>query len=79
LPPGHPEAFLEAFANIYGDFAQLVAARLSGREPDPLATMVPQADNGVEGLAFIDACLASTASGTWASIERPKRPPRATW
>ena len=79
LPPGHPEAFFEAFANIYADFAQLVAARLSGREPDPLATMVPQADDGVDGLAFVDACLASTASGTWASIARPERPPRATW
>ncbi|CAH1687958.1 Putative dehydrogenase [Hyphomicrobiales bacterium] len=70
LPPGHPEAFFEAFANIYRDFASLVAARRAGREPDRFARMVPTAEDGAEGLAFIEACLASTASGSWAPVPR---------
>ncbi|CAH1653664.1 Gfo/Idh/MocA family protein [Chelatococcus asaccharovorans] len=70
LPPGHPEAFFEAFANIYRDFASLVAARRAGREPEDHARMAPTAADGAEGLAFIEACLASTASGTWATVPR---------
>lgn len=68
LPPGHPEAFLEAFANVYVDFAELVAARRAGTAPDPLAALGPDAATGAEGLAFIDACLASTARGGWVDI-----------
>lgn len=68
LPPGHPEAFVEAFANIYADFAQLVAARLAGRTPDPLASLVPQGRDGAEGLAFIDACIASAELGGWREV-----------
>jgi predicted dehydrogenase len=67
LPPGHPEGFLEAFANLYRDFAELVAARIGGAEPDPLAAHIPTVADGVAGLAFIDACLASSESGTWAA------------
>ncbi len=67
LPPGHPEAFLEAFANLYRDFAELVAARIAGAEPDPLAAHIPTVADGVAGLAFIDACLSSSESGTWAA------------
>lgn len=70
LPPGHPEAFFEAFANIYRDFASLVAARRAGREPDSFARMAPTAADGADGLAFIEACLVSTASGTWATVAR---------
>ena len=68
LPPGHPEAFLEAFANVYADFAELVAARRSGSAPDPLATHGPDVTTGAEGLAFIDACLQSTAGGGWIDV-----------
>ena len=69
LPPGHPEAFFEAFANIYADFAHLVAARLAGAAPDPLAATIPDADVGAEGLAFIQACLTSTEKGGWAEVQ----------
>jgi predicted dehydrogenase len=65
LPPGHPEAFFEAFANVYVDFADLVAARRAGVPPDPLALEGPDAAAGADGLAFIDACLASTRCGGW--------------
>lgn len=69
LPVGHPEAFLEAFANIYSDFAELSAARIAGSEPDPLARLNPDAWTSVDGLAFIDACLTSTQTGTWADVK----------
>lgn len=69
LPVGHPEAFLEAFANLYTDFAELVAARIAGAEADPLARLAPDAWTGVDGLAFIDACLESTETGTWAEVK----------
>lgn len=65
LPPGHPEGFHEGFGNIYADFAELVAARRAGVEPDPLARDAPNAATGVAGLEFIDACLASTRQGRW--------------
>jgi predicted dehydrogenase len=70
LPPGHPEAFLEAFANVYADFADLVAARRNGQAPDPLAAVTPNAVTGAEGIAFIDACVESTRTQTWASVRR---------
>jgi predicted dehydrogenase len=70
LPPGHPEAFLEAFANVYADFADLVAARRSGQPPDPLAAVTPNAVTGAEGIAFIDACIESTRTQTWAAVRR---------
>lgn len=70
LPPGHPEAFLEAFANVYADFADLVAARRGGQPPDPLAAVTPNAVTGAEGIAFIDACIESTRTQTWAIVRR---------
>jgi predicted dehydrogenase len=74
LPPGHPEAFLEAFANVYADFAELVAARRSGQPPNPLAAAMPTAMTGAEGLAFIDACIESTRTRTWATVRRLTAP-----
>ena len=68
LPAGHPEAFLEAFANVYADFADLVSARRSGVPPDPLALLGPDAATGARGLAFIDACLESTERQTWVKV-----------
>jgi predicted dehydrogenase len=59
---GHPEGFLEAFANLYRDAAEAIAARITGTAPDPLASF-PTADDGVEGLEFIDAALRSRAQG----------------
>jgi predicted dehydrogenase len=70
VSPGHPEGFIEAFANIYADFADLVAARRTGRPPEKLALHVPDAKAGAEGLAFIDACIESTAKGGWVDVRR---------
>ena len=72
LPPGHPEAFIEGFANLYRDFADMVAARRMGVPPDPLATDAPGIADGIAGLAFIDACLASTRTGRWVTISGAK-------
>jgi len=68
IPVGHPEAFFEAFANIYADFAELVAARLTETDADPLARLGPDGWTGVEGLAFIEACLQSTRTGGWVEV-----------
>ncbi|UCG58096.1 MAG: Gfo/Idh/MocA family oxidoreductase [Phycisphaerales bacterium] len=62
LPFGHPEAFLEAFANIYGNFADTLRARLEGTRPDPLMKDFPNVDDGLRGMLFIDTVLASTKS-----------------
>lgn len=64
-PSGHPEAFFEAFANLYRDFADQVAARIAGIAPDPLASHIPTIDDGLAGLAFIEACVRSSERGGW--------------
>ncbi len=63
VPPGHPEGYLEGFANIYTDFSELVRARLEGRDPDPEALLVPNVRDGLLGMAFIDAALESSRRG----------------
>jgi predicted dehydrogenase len=60
---GHPEGFHEGFANLYTDAAEVIAARRAGTEPDPLATHIPGAEDGVVGVAFVEACMASAATG----------------
>jgi predicted dehydrogenase len=68
---GHPEGFHEGFANVYSDAAEAIAARRSGREPDPLAMHFPDALDGLMGVAFVDAAIRSSADGGgWTSVER---------
>jgi predicted dehydrogenase len=63
---GHPEGFHEAFANLYSDAAEAIAARRSGQPPDPLALHFPNADDGWMGLRFVDAVIrSSAANGAW--------------
>lgn len=62
LPFGHPEAFIEAFANIYLNFAETLRANLAGETPDPLALDFPTVDDGIRGMAFIETVLASSKS-----------------
>lgn len=62
IPSGHPEGLLEAFANIYRNFALTVSARLEGREPSREMLDFPQVDEGVRGMAFIDHVVASSGS-----------------
>ncbi len=72
LPFGHPEAFFEAFANIYYNFADTLRARLEGRKPDTLMTDFPNVDDGLRGMLFIDTVLASTKSKQkWTPFKKP--------
>jgi predicted dehydrogenase len=63
LWPGQPEGFLEAFANIYNDVADVILAQAEGVAPDPLSTWYPTVHDGVLGVRFVDAAVASQAAG----------------
>jgi predicted dehydrogenase len=72
MPARHPEGYIEGFANVYTNAAELIHANIDGRQPDPMSRMVPTVEDGAIGLAFIEACVASSqAGGVWkqASIE----------
>lgn len=62
LPGGHPEGYLEAFANIYRNFAHCVRAHSQGVAPDPLHTDFPTIHDGVRGMRFIEKVIASGKS-----------------
>ena len=62
LPFGHPEAFLEAFANHYVNFAETILAGLERRKPSALELDFPGTKEGVRGMAFIEAVVRSAAS-----------------
>jgi len=66
IPPGHPEGYLEGFANVYSDVAEAITARLEGREPDKDALDFPTVMDGVRGVKFIESAVESSAKGgTW--------------
>jgi len=72
VPPGHPEGYLEAFAQLYRDAAAQIHARESGEPAPPESRLLTTVADGVEGLRFIEAVLASSAAGgAWRSIVRP--------
>ena len=72
LPPGHPEGFLEAFANLYADAAEQIWARIERRPTPPAAMLAPTVEDGARGLKFIEACVASNAAGgAWVSAALP--------
>jgi predicted dehydrogenase len=60
LPAGHPEGYIEGFAQIYRDAAELIASRLEKRPPVPEALALPTIDDGVRGMRFIHAVVASS-------------------
>ena len=69
IPAGHPEGYLEGFANLYSDAAELIWAKLEHREPDPGATLVPTVGDGVDGVAFIEAVVGSgRKNGAWVKL-----------
>ena len=61
-PGGHPEGYLEAFGNIYRNFALTLSARLDGKTPTPQMLDFPQVEEGIRGMAFIDNVVASSKS-----------------
>ncbi len=58
-PPGHPEGYLEAFANLYAGFAEAIRARHQGRAPSLLGQNLPMAHDGLKGVAFVEAVVDS--------------------
>ena len=58
-PGGHPEGYIEAFANIYRNFDRTVRAKAEGRTPSPEELDFPNAHDGVRGLQFIETMVAS--------------------
>jgi predicted dehydrogenase len=70
LPSGHPEAFLEAFANVYTSAYADMIARASGQKFDGAASLYPNVADGVDGMNFITQGVASSAEhGAWKSLK----------
>lgn len=70
IPAGHPEAFIEAFANIYSEAARAIAEEVSGQEIT--AHDFPDVHDGVYGLAFIETCVKSASSDQkWVKFPAP--------
>jgi len=68
IPPGHPEGYLEGFATIYHEAARAIRAAKAG-EPVPPGTTFPGLKEGLEGVAFVDACVRSSArNGAWVGL-----------
>ena len=69
IPPGHPEGYLEGFANIYTEVAHAIHAARKGKKADK-AVMFPTVDDGVKGLAFIEAAVSSSQkNGKWTKVK----------
>lgn len=68
LPSGHPEAFFEAFANVYANAMRTIAARIAGETPDSLDLDFPTVQDGVAGVRFILAAVASGTRADWIEL-----------
>ena len=62
IPGGHPEGYLEAFGNIYRNFALSLQSKLNGQEPTKEMLDFPRVEEGIRGMAFIDNVVASSQS-----------------
>ena len=70
VPPGHPEGYLEAFANTYKNFAATIRARLEKRKPTAIESDYPKITDGIRGMAFIEAVVASSkANAAWTKLD----------
>jgi predicted dehydrogenase len=65
LPFGHPEAFIEAFANVYLNAARTMAARIGGDQPGEFDTDFPTVQDGARGVHFIHTSIQSAEQGQW--------------
>src|SRR3989475_6675408 len=69
IPSGHPEGYVEAFAQLYTDLAEQISARRAGRPPAPASLLVPNVEDGVAAGAFITAGpAASRANAAWVNL-----------
>jgi predicted dehydrogenase len=70
IPGGHPEGYLEAFAQLYTDLAEQIYARRENRSPSPASLLVPTVEDGVEGMRFIAATLESSKrNAAWTDLQ----------
>lgn len=68
VPPGHPEGYLEGFANVYTEVARAIKAKRAGKKPEKDVAFPGIAD-GVAGMAFIEACVKSSdKNGKWTKL-----------
>ena len=68
VPPGHPEGYLEGFANIYSEAAEAIVAHRDGKEP-AAEVLYPNINDGLKGVEFIDACVRSSArNAAWVRV-----------
>jgi predicted dehydrogenase len=68
VPPGHPEGYLEGFANIYTEVSRAVKAKRLGQKPDSHVDF-PGIEDGVAGMVFIEACVKSSVkNGKWIKV-----------
>lgn len=68
IPSGHPEGYLEGFATIYSEAARAIHARRKGLPVDP-AVIYPTVADGVKGVAFVEACVASSRrNSAWVKV-----------
>ena len=69
IPSGHPEGYLEAFAQLYTDLAEQISAAIEKRRPNPNSLLVPGVGDGVEGVRFMQAVLESSRAGSaWTAV-----------
>ena len=67
IPPGHPEGYLEGFANIYTEAARAIRSCMAG-EATPAGVVFPSVQDGFKGVAFVDACVRSSKrNAAWVS------------
>ena len=72
LPSGHPEGFLEAFANVYTAAYEDMVKRAAGQKVDASGSLYPNVADGVDGMNFIAQCVASSAdNGAWKPLRHP--------
>jgi len=70
IPAGHPEGYLEAFAQLYTDLAEQIYARRENRKPSPASLLVPTVEDGVDGMRFIAAALESSKrNAAWVNLQ----------
>jgi len=63
IPPGHPEGYLEGFANIYTDFAKQISSFKNKQKPPEELLLVPTIEDGLKGVKFISSVVESGSSG----------------
>lgn len=73
LPSGHPEAFFEAFANVYRSAYDAMILRASGKPFEKTNTIYPNINDGVEGMYFIEQCVASSKdNAAWLPLKHAR-------